>query len=1113
MSINLAAVARDLKKPIEKVEAAVQLLDDGNTIPFITRFRKDQTGGLNEEQIQEIKNRVTRMRALAERKAFILKSIESQEKLTDELKAGIEAADSSSSLEDLYLPFKPKKQSLATAAKQKGLEPLATDIFEGRQPEVDLATRATDFVRVDKGLTTVDEVIAGVGHILAERFSEDGQLRNELRKIVRETGKISTTVIDPEPPKQTEAKTETAETKKTDAPESKPAETKSDADKPTDSKADSAASPAPAESPAADAAPKADTDQTKDAATSPAAVTETAALAKDTTTEPAAAATDAAAETKVEPAEGETKTEASAEQPKADQPTDAAKTETTTDKPADTKPADPKAADATAAPKKKKKNKKKKKKTDDAFKDFRDFEQPVGKLQFHRTLAMNRGERAGRVKVKLKCDDEKMFAAAKQKLVPADHPFSNFLETCSKDAVTRLIGPSLEREIRREQTEAAEKHAVEVFAHNLKHLLLQSPVRNQRILAIDPGYKRGCSVACLDQGGKFLESGHLFVVGNAERKKNSRETLTELVKKHSIDLIAIGNGAACREVEQLVSDTINENFKDKNLKYAIVNEAGASHYSTSEIGREEMPEASPAIRSAVSIGRRLLDPLSELVKINPANIGVGLYQHDVRAKHLSETLDEVVEFCVNRVGVNVNTASPSLLRYVSGLNQLTARRLFERRQETGPFKNRTELKEVSGFGDTTFVQAAGFLRVRDGDQPLDSTAIHPESYEAAEKIIAKAGGTIAEAFPVGEDVPVKTSAKAAVATPPTAEAPATEPVAESTDATSTETPAEPVKTEAAPEAPAEKAAETTPIVETPENTATEDTTVEAAKPAEEPKTEPKTEAVAETATEPAPNTESKTDPAVPPTPAPVQTKRRLSDEQYNRKKALISAIRGLEISELATETNVGTMMLRDLVQSICKPDFDPRHKVSRPIFRTGILKIDDVKPEMMLDAQVVNVVDFGVFVDIGLGASCLVHVSQLANHYIHDPHKFYAVGDVMKVWVTEVDTPQRRIKLTAIRPGTPKPQRPKRSEGHKPRRGKPEGAGKSSYSGKGRGKPHSRNKDRYSRQNTRRRPAKPVKPISEDMLAGEKPMRSFSDLAQFYDKKTDETKKPKKKDS
>ncbi|MFT7632145.1 MAG: hypothetical protein ACI87E_003194, partial [Mariniblastus sp.] len=791
MKIDLAIVARDLKLPPEKIEKTVELLDAGNTISFITRFRKDLTGGLDEQQILAVKQRVVQLRALSERKAFVLKSIDSQSKLTDGLKTQINKATSSRRLEDLYLPYKPKKQSRAALARQQGLEPFADDIFNGTSPDVDIATRATEFVRVDKDLNSVDDVIKGVGDLITERLSENDELRSSLRKIMWTEGKLTSVAIVTEPaPTPVEKDTPvtapaTAPTVAENAPaeaaaktpEAQPAETvatpttetTAPSVEPTASSgaaiADppaSAADPVPAADSAIDA--PAETAATPSDAAELSTETTQATLPQapvDSTPEPSPAHTplspvvtdDSAAVTESTTAESTTepgsteKTEAAtpiAESPETNpEPTDAA---------------------AAAKPKKKKKKKKKKKTGEDPFKDYRDFKQPLKQVPNHRVLAINRGERASALKVKILVEGDKLSIAANEALVPTEHPFKEFLSKCATDALSRMMVPSLEREIRRELTELAEKHAVEVFANNLRNLLLQPPVRNKTVLAIDPGFKRGCSVAVLDPCGNLLDSGHVFVVGNQSRRDESKTKIAAWVKKYGADVIAIGNGAACRQTEQMVSDTIAEQLQDYKTSYAMVNEAGASIYSTSEIGREEMPDVSPSIRSAASIGRRLQDPLSELVKIVPASIGVGMYQHDVKAKHLSESLDEVVRFCVNRVGVDVNTASHSLLKYVSGLNSLTARRVIEHRQANGQFKNRSQLTEINGFGDATFVQSAGFLRIHNGDSPLDCTPIHPESYGIADDVLKQIDVSVEELLPKSPIVSIKAASPVAATT-------------------------------------------------------------------------------------------------------------------------------------------------------------------------------------------------------------------------------------------------------------------------------------------------------------------------------------------------------------
>ncbi len=496
------------------------------------------------------------------------------------------------------------------------------------------------------------------------------------------------------------------------------------------------------------------------------------------------------------------------------------------------------------------------------------------------------------LRVKVDMDTAEMGRMAEELLVPADHPHGDFLRGCVRDALARLVIPSLEREVRREMTENAETHAVEVFAKNLRNLLLQPPVRNRRLVAIDPGFKSGCKIAVLDEFGSLLDHTVIQIIGKAERRQEGRAKLVELIRKHSTTVLAVGNGTACRETEELVAELLGEELKDDGVAYVIVNEAGASVYSTSPLGREELPQYDATLRGAISIGRRLQDPLSELVKIDPASIGVGLYQHDVKAKHLRASLDAVVESCVNFVGVDLNSASPALLRYVSGLNQLTARRLYDHRTQNGPFKNRDQLKEVPGFGEATFVQAAGFLKITDGDHALDVTWIHPESYEAARKVLARL---------------------------------------------------------------------------------------------------------------------SRSEPDL----AKKETASELGEQ-----------VKSLDIQALAEELQVGQLTLKDIVSQFTRPGRDPREDLPEPIFKRGILKLDDLQQGMELSGSVLNVVDFGAFVDIGLHDSGLVHVSQLANRYVRDPHEVVSVGDVVKVWVMEIDKTRRRVSLTMIPPGTKKPEPP-----------------------------------------------------------------------------------------
>jgi len=1032
--VDLGRVAQDLQIRRVQVESVVQLLDEGNTVPFITRYRKERTGNLNEVVIREIQLRVHRLRELAERKETILKAIEAQGKLNPDLAAVIRAAENPKRLEDLYLPFKPKKRTKASDARDKGLEPLAVRVWNRDEQLTDPVAAAQEFVSAEKGLETPEKVLEGVGHILAEAISEMAAVRDAVRKVVWKTAKIATS--------------------KGDIPEGQGLE----------------------------------------------------------------------------------------------------------------------------------------------YRDYFDYSEPLSQVPPHRVLAINRGDKEGPLKIRLEVPRPELEAAFFQQLPLEGHPQAALFRTAAMDALDRLILPSMEREVRRDLTDAAEKHAVEVFARNLRSLLLQPPIPKQVVLAIDPGLRSGCKVAVLDPHGNLLDHGVVYPHAPQNRRSETKLFLKDLVGRHRVGVVAIGNGTACRETEELVAEIIAEgtqfsqggpspqesgataapgdgvhqepgvatvgeiekpesspaahqaivepsiataenlqpppvlepehsgldhhepapgvapessaaenaldvphealtvaelneetvppitggapepaspeadtesdvapapgdgetasashhepvDHSEKNhalptpadrvtqsnqpadasadaeaygaaaaeqvanaapespapeqgpeavaivaeppansdkpieavasatpgagagaapvegtaegadtssppaggethaaaeapapplevkpshesrrggsgkhdhgrsrgsrpkpsasppppptppaphasdpllaqLAYVIVNEAGASVYSTSQIGREELPEFDATLRSAISIGRRLQDPLAELVKIEPQNIGVGLYQHDVNPKQLKETLEAVISSCVNFVGVDLNTASVPLLRHVSGLNQLTARRIVDHRKDKGNFATREQLMEVDGVGPATYTQAAGFLKIPEGVHPLDRTWIHPESYAAATLLLERFGKT----------------------------------------------------------------------------------------------------------------------------PEVVRDKQELPE--------LHRQLEGAAPSELAKELQVGEFTLRDIVEALGRPERDPRDDLPKPIFKKGILKLEDLIAGMELKGTVLNVVDFGAFVDIGLKDSGLVHISQLANRYIKTPHDVVSVGDVVTVWVMSVDQERKRVSLTMVKPGT-----------------------------------------------------------------------------------------------
>lgn len=730
--IDLGLIAQRLDLPLGGVEAVVRLLDEGNTVPFLTRYRRDQTGGLDEIDIRRIADAVGKARQIADRKQTILRTIKGQGKLTEELEKRIEAATSTKQLEDLYLPFKPRKLSLAEIARQRRLEPLAREILAADPAAADLDKRAADFVDTDGQVATVADALLGVGHIIADVFAERADVRQALRAILSKQAHLTSQRVE----------------------------------------------------------------------------TEGKALSKD----------------------------------------------------------------------------------EKHYRDYFKYSEHIQRIPPHRALAINRGERARLLKARIEGPVEEMQAAAEALLVDPSHPHADFLRGCARDSVTRLVLPSLEREIRREITEYCEGHAVAVFARNLRNLLLQPPVSGKRVLALDPGFKSGCKAVVVDECGMPLEHAVLPIIGQKEKREASGTRIVELVQKHAVNVIAVGNGTAGRETETLVAELVTGPLKESDVAYCVVNEAGASVYSTSAYAREELPGHEAAVRGAVSIGRRLQDPLSELVKIDPANIGVGLYQHDVKARHLNASLDAVVESCVNYVGVDVNTASPALLRYVSGLNQTMAKGFQEWRAKNGAFTSRAQFLEVPGFGEAAHVQAAGFLKITGGVNPLDATWIHPESYEVAGKVLERLGGT-------------------------------------------------------------------------PED---------------------------------------------------------LTNRQ--RAGALAEKAAALDLPSLAEEFGVGRLLLADIVDQLARPGRDPREDLPQPFFKKGVLKLEDLQIGMELLGSVLNVVDFGAFVDIGLHDSGMVHISQLSRKFVGDPHDVVSVGQIVKVWVIEIDKNRRRVALTMIPPGSSEPR-------------------------------------------------------------------------------------------
>lgn len=714
-------IAEELKiKPIQ-VEGTVKLLDEGNTVPFIARYRKEVTGNLDELQIRQLEERLNYLRNLEKRKEEVIRLIAEQDKLTEELEEQIREATILQEVEDLYRPYRQKRRTRATKAKEKGLEPLAQLIWEQDTFSGSLEEYGKSYLDPEKELNNLDEVYQGARDIIAEWISDDAEIRKAIREYSYEKGVLESTV------------------KKQELDE-----------------------------------------------------------------------------------EGK-------------------------------------------------------------YELYYEYKEAARKLPPHRVLAINRGEKEEILSVKLVLEEEKVYGIIKKRVQKnTDNIFTDQLILALEDAYKRLIAPSIEREIRNSLTEKAEEHAIEVFSRNLKSLLLQAPFRDHVVMGIDPGFRTGSKVAVVDETGKLLATASIFPHPPQNEKEKAARLVLDLIEKYQVEAIAIGNGTASRETELFIAEIIKEYTKDrdKKLNYIIVNEAGASVYSASTLAREELPELDVAMRGAVSIARRLQDPLAELVKIEPRSIGVGLYQHDVDPNRLAESLGKVVESTVNYVGVDLNTASVALLQYVAGINTGVAKNIVKYREENGVFRSREDLKKVPRLGEKTFIQAAGFLRIPEGDNPLDNTPIHPESYGQTEKLLADLGHGAAS----------------------------------------------------------------------------------------------------------------------------LLDREKLAN--------LRSSLAGLDLAAKASELEIGLLTLQDIVSALKQPGRDPRDELPAPIFRTDVLKLEDLKAEMVLQGTVRNVVDFGVFVDIGVEEDGLVHISELSDQYVENPLDYVQVGNIVTVKILSIDERRRRIALS-----------------------------------------------------------------------------------------------------
>lgn len=1183
MTIDLGQLAREVELSEEQVQAVVELLDAGNTVPFIARFRKDQTGGLSDEQVRRIQHAAIERRNLAERKEAILRAIESQGKLSDELREKIQQTHSLRRLEDLFLPYKPKKQTLGGLAKDRGLEPLAREILHANPAAANLDARAADFVNPDRELNNPAEVLLGVGHFLAEHFSEHADARSQLRKTFWRTAKMickpgeavdELRDLDRQAQAEHEALKKSLEAQRHEAappagaaaapvPETGGAE--AEAPPPPDSatpEAEQAITHAALEQSGAEEAPQApagEAGRTMEADAPGAQVADVHAQDGATpVVAPAGAAPEedaahenAAGEASAEAAETQTATDAAAD---FATPNEAdAETELSpaagNNAPAPAKPAKP--APAKGAARKQAKDQVKRRKRQKAvqtFRDFFDMREPIKNLSEPRVLSINRGERVRVLEVSIEPDAHAMQKQAEDLLVPADHPHGDFLRACARDAVTRLIVPSLVQEVRRELNDRAEMYAIRVFAENLRKLLLQKPIRGRRILAIEPGYRKGCKMAAVDEAGRVLGVGMLQVVGREDWRKKGRERLVEVIQKYSVTIVAVGDGPGSREVERMVTDVLEHELKDAGVEYTVVNEAGAATYGASPLAREELSKYDPSHRVAISIARRLLDPLAELVKVSPSNIEVGPAHYDIKTKILRDTLDGVVESVVSFVGVDVNRANPALLRYVAGMNQLTARRVYEYREHYGPLRNREQLKQIPGIDEKTYRQAAGFMKVTAGEEPLDATWIHPDNYDDARKVLDTLGLTIESVAPpapkpkaFAEEVLAETAeiAPPAPEAPAAGEAPSAAGGATGVEAEASSEAAAPDRsTPAAEQAITQAALEQSGAEEWPQAPAGEaGVTMEADAPGAQvadvhaqsgatPVVAPAGEAAPaspeQTSTPPGETLGAGEGPGQPapaaavpapsfaasgpeastpaeeagPAPAPY-------NEEVERRSADWS------LDQKAQELGIGRFTLQHILTELARPGRDPREDQEAPALRSHRMSLDDVRPGMAMTGVVVSVVNFGAFVDIGLSESGLVHISRLANRYVRDAHDEVAVGDVIPVWVVEVDKGRGRVSLTAIEPGTEKPREERRERPKKEQ--KPQGRPEGRQSGQ---RPPGRQQRRDQGKKGSARPKqpsvyvvqskKPAKPISKKMIEGKEPLRSFSDLQQFFQKKRED---------
>lgn len=809
-----------------QVEAAVKLIDEGNTIPFISRYRKEVTGSLNDEQLRNLDERLTYLRSLEDKKKQVLSSIEEQGKLTEELKKKIEEAQTLVVVEDLYRPYRPKRKTRASIAREKGLEGLA-ELILSQNTDKPLEVSAKDYVSEEKGVADEKEALQGAKDIIAESISDEADYRLYIRNITTEEGKVVSTAKDP--------------------------------------------------------------------------------------------------------------------------------------------------------------------KAQSVYEMYYEFEEPVKRIAGHRVLALNRGEAEKVLTVKIEAPRDRILQYLAKKLITSDNEYTTpALKDVIEDGYDRLIAPAIEREIRNDLTEKAEDGAINVFGKNLEQLLLQPPITGKVVLGWDPAFRTGCKLAVVDATGKVLDTKVIYPTAPQNKVEESKKELKRLISKYHVDLISVGNGTASRESEQVIVELLKE--LDRPVQYVIVNEAGASVYSASKLATEEFPNFDVGQRSAASIARRLQDPLAELVKIDPKSIGVGQYQHDMNQKKLSEALNGVVEDSVNKVGVDLNTASSSLLEYISGINKTIAKNIVDYRETNGRFTNRRQLLKVAKLGPKAFEQCAGFMRILDGENPLDATSVHPESYEAAMKLLDKLGLTM-------EDVKeAQKKAKAAKTPGKAGNSGAPEQNGQNgkgrvngrtgNDRSQGNGRNKGIQVRNTNTAMGKALAAAMGGFSFDES---QDSGSNAGKAGKN--------AAVQNMAGMGKGAQSGTGEKGQQAEGAFLTAGSLEKRIHNKAK-------------LAEELGIGEITLTDILKELEKPARDPRDDMPRPILRSDVLEMKDLKPGMILKGTVRNVIDFGAFVDIGVHQDGLVHISQMTDKFIKHPLEAVSVGDIVDVQVLEVDVPKKRISLS-----------------------------------------------------------------------------------------------------